>query len=423
MGPTAIVRRLLGPLALPIGILCVAVPSAAAIGPPTIIAAQQVGEVELPGVACPTTTQCTAVDDQGKELTFDPASSAAAVTPSRITAQTKIEAVACPSTAQCSAAGWLGAGVTFDPLTPGSPFSESAAPNPLWAISCPSSAQCTAVGGGSEAGEEVTFDPATSTSSVARLGGAAYMGVSCPSIAQCTAVTEQGEEVTFDPASPAGATPAIIDAKTRTWDADPARVSLGGVACPSTTQCTTIGYDGLLLTFNPAAPAAAQATQLVGPEGFGRHQIACPSTTQCTAIEESSEVEMTFDPGAPGSPTAYPIVPSPPLTGGVSATDIACPSTAQCTVVALGGAQVTFSTGAPQPSGSPAPPLSPAPPTTKGGARKRWTSAQCKRAYKAWSKKHRHATKRRRSVELRALRHEHGCSFPARHRPARKRTR
>ena len=80
------------------------------------------------GVACPSATQCTAIDGSGQEVTFDP-SAPGTPTPVTVGAGESLNAVACPSATQCTAAAtqWgtanqpTGYAVTFDPQTPGAP--------------------------------------------------------------------------------------------------------------------------------------------------------------------------------------------------------------------------------------------------------------------------------------------------------------
>src|SRR5207237_836739 len=74
----------------------------------------------LYGVACPSTSQCTAVDGYGREVTFDPNNPGRA-TPTTIDGPYALYAVACPSTSQCTAVDAQGGAVTFDPKKPGSP--------------------------------------------------------------------------------------------------------------------------------------------------------------------------------------------------------------------------------------------------------------------------------------------------------------
>ena len=63
-------------------------------------------------VACPSTTQCTGVDDRGQWWTFNPTSPQA--DPSTIS-DGALSAVACPTTTQCTATGPDGGEVTFNP--------------------------------------------------------------------------------------------------------------------------------------------------------------------------------------------------------------------------------------------------------------------------------------------------------------------
>ena len=73
-------------------------------------------------IACPSAHQCTAVDADGQEVTFDPTSPG---TPTPISvggAFSMPAAVACPSTGQCTFVG-AGGEVTFDPTSPSTPDS------------------------------------------------------------------------------------------------------------------------------------------------------------------------------------------------------------------------------------------------------------------------------------------------------------
>ena len=73
-------------------------------------------------MACPSTSQCTAVDSLGQQVTFDPA---APGTPTPTTIDSggydALNGVACPSTSQCTAVDSDGKQVTFDPAAPGTP--------------------------------------------------------------------------------------------------------------------------------------------------------------------------------------------------------------------------------------------------------------------------------------------------------------
>jgi hypothetical protein len=112
----------------------------------------------LEALACPTVSQCSAVDDAGREVTFDPGHPAAA----RATAlvQSYLSAIACPSVAQCTAVSYEEQAITFDPAAPGRPEPVGLGlgqDDLLTGISCPSVGRCTAV---DFDGNEVAFAPA-----------------------------------------------------------------------------------------------------------------------------------------------------------------------------------------------------------------------------------------------------------------------
>lgn len=311
----------------------------------------------LPGVACPSASQCTAVDSRGLEVTFNPIAPGTP-TPAAIDGTEYLRAVACPSVSQCTAVGGDGREVTFDPAVLGShtPTTIDSASRP-WAVACPSVSQCTAVDG---KGREVTFNPAapgipTPTTidssepvavpcSVLLPCTAVYHGlvaVACPSVFQCTAVDQDGWEVTFDPTAPGAPIGAVVDQPSFCGSHCP-QGAVTGVACPSVSQCTAVDDAGREVTFDPTAPGkptriyVSQNTVFFG----GFNAVACPSVSLCTAVDSAGR-EVTFNPEAPGSPTPAPI------DAGVVLHDVACPSAAQCTAVDESGAEITFNPGAP----------------------------------------------------------------------------
>jgi hypothetical protein len=122
--------------------------------PPSAIPVDMGGGTPF-GLACPRVSQCTVGDEQGREVTFNPASPGAP-TPATI-GEPHMEALACPSTSQCTAIG-VRTAVTFNPASPSKPTPvviKSTGAN-LDAVACPSARQCTAVDHG---GTEVTFSP------------------------------------------------------------------------------------------------------------------------------------------------------------------------------------------------------------------------------------------------------------------------
>ena len=77
------------------------------------------GQQSLSGVACPSATQCTAVDQSGQQVTFNPASPGTP-TPTAIDVH-NLDGVACPTATQCTAVDVSGRQVTFNPASPGTP--------------------------------------------------------------------------------------------------------------------------------------------------------------------------------------------------------------------------------------------------------------------------------------------------------------
>jgi hypothetical protein len=113
--------------------------------------------IALDGVACPSASQCTAVDAAGREVTFNPASPGTP-TPAAVDSGKALFGIACPTTAQCTAGDSFGREVTFNPLAPGTPTLTVVASSYYYlnAIACPSTTQCTAV---NDDGQQVTFNP------------------------------------------------------------------------------------------------------------------------------------------------------------------------------------------------------------------------------------------------------------------------
>jgi hypothetical protein len=296
----------------------------------------------LVGVACPATSQCTAVDHAGAEVTFDPsAPGTPVVTTIDASDSAALSGVACPSISQCTAVG-AGVEATFDPTAPGAVTPATIDSASVSGVSCPAANQCTTV---DSTGDEVTFDPTAPGTPVpvAIDSGYALDDVSCVSATQCTTI-DYGRELTFDP-SAAAASPLI------SIDTGP-----DGLACASATECTAVGYGGLAATFNPRAPGSPSPTLIDG--GSALSQVACPASTQCTAIDTAGR-EVTFNPSAPGTPT--PVAIDSQFVNG-----LACPAVSQCTAVDEGGREVTF---------NPTDPGSPIPTTVDGGGGNVLTSA------------------------------------------------
>jgi hypothetical protein len=267
---------------------------------------------DLTSVACPSTSQCTAVGSEpyeqyehnneraGQEVTFNPTSPG---TPTPVTignGMSIVTGVACPSTSQCTAVDTEGEEETFNPNSPGT---RTLVPivigSPLNAIACPSTSQCTAVGSEIDgslnalAGREVTFNPnspgtPTPVTDSGGYGGYGLLSVACPSTTYCVAVDGRGRAFEGNPAS------------TGSWTINPigGATSLGGVFCTSPSQCVAVDSFGRAFVGSPG-PTNSLTVSLAGA-GTGSvtgNGISCPST--CSASEPTGTmVTLTATPVA-----------------------------------------------------------------------------------------------------------------------------
>ncbi|MDQ6804281.1 MAG: hypothetical protein M3065_04810 [Actinomycetota bacterium] len=229
--------------------------------------------------------------------------------------------VACPSATQCTAVDNVGQQVTFNPTAPGTPTPTTIdATNVLNAVACPSPTQCTAVDNG---GREVTFSPtAPGTPTPTMIDNSNRLnGVACPAATQCTAADTVGQQITFNPTAPGSPTATQIDNSN----------VLNGVACPSATQCTAVDSVGAQVTFNPSASSVPAPSTM--DSGHVLRGLACPSMTQCTAVEYVGQ-QVTFNPAAPGTPSPSRLDTAPPVDlGGLGAKAITAGGSHTCAIL------------------------------------------------------------------------------------------
>lgn len=220
----------------------------------------------LLAMACPSVSRCTAVDDQAREVTFDPT---APGSPTAVMVDDKpsfcgphcveeghFTGIACPSISQCTAIDDAGREVTFDPTAPNdaTPVAVGGGGIPqdplLQAVACPSVSQCTTL---QQLGREVTFDPTDpgSPTPTPVPGGTSESGawlsfVACPSSAQCTATRGDGPEVTFAPTAPGCATRAVFQSGVQppTVVACPGSVGVGRVTVRRTRATAPVQCQG-----------------------------------------------------------------------------------------------------------------------------------------------------------------------------------
>lgn len=330
--------------------------------------------IALDRVACPSTTQCTAVDGQGQAVTFNPQAPKGATTIT-ISNQT-LSGVACPSTTQCTAVDINGQEITFDPQSSagGTPTAVDSGNVPL-ALACPSDSLCTTV---DDSGRAVTFNPQSSQKIAAAAvdPGQVLVGVDCPgnSVTKCAAVDSSGGAVLFNPQSPVSQAPTVVDPTTgasptalscratecvvvdnvgtgATFDTSGSQPSergsgpidqtssganaVSGVSCPSDSQCVGVDVHGGEATFSPTLPISAAVPVDPGQTLAG---IACPDVNECVAVDRDGQ-EVTFNPASPADATRAPI------DGHTTLSSLSCPATGQCTAVDVGGTEVTFVPG------------------------------------------------------------------------------
>lgn len=287
-------------------------------------------------VSCPSLAECAAVDNGGNEITFDPTTGAInAAGRDNIDPGHHLIAVSCASGTRCSAIDDHGAETTFDPSSGnviGSQANSVDGTVPLTAVSCQSVAagaqQCTAVDNGGGEATYVVADDGSVTSSTSPIDGStALSSVSCPSATVCAAVDGGGFEITFDPA-----TGTIVGSATKIDTNGSAGVALSAVSCPSTSQCVAVDAQGNEVTFAPSATPGASVNSIDGTTFLA--SVSCPAgTTTCVATDNHAN-EIDFA-SAGTLNSVHPIVP--PAMSGVS-----CPTRTQCTIIESGFREVTL---------------------------------------------------------------------------------
>jgi hypothetical protein len=275
---------------------------------------------DLAGIACP--SRCVAGDATGHVYGFSP--TGGGVTTTLINAQAAYSAVACPATSQCTAMDNFGDEATFDPGSQSAAPAASVDPKAdiVYGIACPSVTQCTAV---DDVGQAATFNPLSPGAAkvTAIVKGHPLLAVSCPTTDQCTTVDDDRYAATFDPRNPTAA--AYVDLGT------PAGASLVGVACPSATQCSALDGTGDAVTFNPQAPGRPSPTRVLGGPGVA---IACPAVTECIAIDSNGN-RATFDPQAPATVATSPVFSTQPAS-------LSCSSPTYCVGLDTAGQALEF---------------------------------------------------------------------------------
>lgn len=250
--------------------------------------------------------------------------------------QARLNAVACPVLDRCVAVDNRGREVTFDPAAPASArvatiTTHSEGQDNLRAVSCPTATQCVAV---DNFGQESSFDPGSPVAGARQIdslvirGGPVLNGVSCPAAHLCAAVDSDGGEVTFDPGSPGRPPRTLID------KGHAARLYgrynvINAISCPTVSQCTAVDAGGEEITFDPSSPTVLRIRGLESERDL--FSISCPAARQCTTVDDVGH-EVTFD------PTMHKRVEPFTLDSSQVLNAVSCPSMRLCVAVALSGA-------------------------------------------------------------------------------------
>jgi hypothetical protein len=286
-------RRWIPALALAALLLAVIAPGAASAAAPVGLTVPQ---MDVPqSVHCVTSSRCVAVGykdgEGGKAMVVDPLT--ASVFDQVLLPGVYIEDVACPSASQCSAIDAQGNAVTFNPAGPASArFPAGMGELPNMGIECPAVSQCTVLS--SRTSQVVTFDPRNPGARSPVTLPAQSRLLECPATNLCVAqgvriVGRDQQEavlVTFDPAAPGNARQTAF----------PGAGFSSPIVCPSPRQCTVLGRQNTAATFDPTAPTITPAS--LGGDPRVAYDMACPSLSRCVGISDSQLV--VFDPHQPG---------------------------------------------------------------------------------------------------------------------------
>lgn len=323
LAPTTRLARLLGGSAVVLGVLS---------GLGTHPAAART-------LACPSSMQCVAISGQ-RAMTFDPTAPDVPLS-APLEGTSELSAISCPSTSQCTAVDQAGTETSF---TPGLPEPATFAPldptGGLWGLSCSSMSRCVVFDANDRA---VSFDPLAPGAPVPMPtpieNSQLHWQVACPSASQCTAVEIDagGYEVTFDPTGPSSAKPILVDPPVGFCGPHCNLDGITAISCPSRSRCIIGDHDGREVTFDPIAPGSPTPVQVSSDPVFfrGLVALACPSASQCTGVDGWGR-ESTFDPGAADA-ASEAILERETRLGEPD-----CPSTAQCTTIDMLGIALTF---------------------------------------------------------------------------------
>jgi hypothetical protein len=233
-------------LACPLATLCTAVTASArelTFDPvlPGVLRSRSLGRLYVPSdVACPSSKECVTIGGPPAglvEVAYDPGTGRRIGAPLPADTFTFTGGLACPTRTECVALDDLNeAAITFQPLTGRAldwvpvRVARYAAPVVL-GLACPGRRVCVAVNSG---GEESAFDPRS------RHGGhftridrpGALLDVACASERACVAIDNRGRVLSGTPGHSGWQTTQLSDS------------ALAGITCPSATECVALDTRG-----------------------------------------------------------------------------------------------------------------------------------------------------------------------------------
>ncbi len=297
-------------------------------------------------VACPSTTLCVAVSDEGEILTTTAPTSPAPWNFGSVDPGTSYMQVACPSVSLCVAVTAHGeVSSSVDPAAGAASWHTVKLPDPpvagwLNAVACPSATLCviTTEGGGIL----VSHDPAGGADSW--VGGQVgppngvilspyFPSLACPSVSLCLATDQAGDVFTSAAvdAGPASWTEAHVYTSQHIPCEEPGVMhcppsSLGALVCPSVSLCfVSTLLDGPLWSNDPLAGQASwRRLGTATPTIF-----ACATPAFCVGAAGGGSVLSSSDPQ--GDPSGWAPIGVPATSNGL--TSISCPSVSLCVAV------------------------------------------------------------------------------------------
>ena len=232
--------------------------------------------------------------------------------------------IACPSSTQCTAVNQVGVEYTFNP-TPSplpKPFRSVLTSNadPLQGIACLAANQCIA---GDQNGNTQTFDPTAGKSTLKTKSIDAsneLFGMSCANVTFCATIDGDGNA--YEGAPPTG--PFHHD----TLPGFPSGVD--SIACPSTAVCAAVDNSGDLYVGRGPAWLIHTSPNPAGAKGSFLSTPSCTSTTACTAVGHyinASGTYLTLAERWNGTSWLAQTTPNPGGTGGSALNGVSCTST------------------------------------------------------------------------------------------------